>query len=202
MCARPRAGGIISRTERERGELATGEDVVVCFADLVGFTSLGGEVGAEELGIVARQLGELAAEALSPAVRLVKTIGDAAMFISADAGATVSAALDLVEAVSAADLPALRAGVACGPALNRAGDWYGQSVNLASRVTGVARPGSVLCTQDVRDAAPDQFAWSSAGRFKLKGVEGAVPLHRARRLERDGDARRRRGGRSRRQASS
>jgi adenylate cyclase len=194
--------GIISRTERERGQLATAEDVVVCFADLVGFTSLGGEVGAEELGMVARRLGELATEISSPTVRLVKTIGDAAMYVSTDTAQTVATALELVEAVAEADLPALRAGVACGPAFNRAGDWYGQSVNLASRVTGVARPSSVLCTQDVRDAVPDQFSWSSAGRFRLKGLDGSVPLYRARPLEQRGEPRKRRGGRSRKQESS
>lgn len=194
--------GIIGRAERERGGLATAEEVVVCFADLVGFTSLGGEVGAEALGLVARRLGELAAEVSSPTVPLVKTIGDAAMFVSTDTGATVAAALALVEAVSNAELPALRAGVASGPALARAGDWYGQSVNLASRVTGVARPGSVLCTEAVRDAGPDQFSWSSAGRFRLKGVSQAVPLYRARAPEGRDQPRRRREGRSRRRASS
>jgi adenylate cyclase len=193
--------GIISRTERERGQLTTSEDAVVCFADLVGFTSLGGEVGAEELGTVARRLGELAGEVSSPAVPLVKTIGDAAMFVSTETGATVAAALELVEAVNQADLPALRAGIARGPALRRAGDWFGQSVNLASRVTGVARPGSVLCTQEVRDTVPDEFAWSPAGRFRLKGLDGAVPLYRARPLDTTKDraeTRKRRGGRSRR----
>lgn len=172
--------GIIGRTERERGQMATAEDVVICFADLVGFTSLGGELGAQELGMVARRLGELATEVSSPTVRLIKTIGDAAMFISTDPGATVSAALELVEAFSEADLPALRAGIASGPAWTRAGDWFGQSVNLASRVTGAARPGSVLCTREVRDAAREAFHWSSAGRHKLKGVSGPTPLYRAR----------------------
>ena len=194
--------GIIGRTERERGQVVTAEDVVICFADLVGFTSLGGELGAQELGMVARRLGELATEVSSPTVRLIKTIGDAAMFISTDPGATVSAALELVEAFSEADLPALRAGIASGPAWSRAGDWFGQSVNLASRVTGAARPGSVLCTQEVRDAAPDEFLWSSAGRFRLKGVDGTVSLYRARPLEEGREPKRRRGGRSRRQASS
>jgi adenylate cyclase len=63
----------------------------------------------------------------------------------------------------------------------RAGDYYGHSVNLASRVTGVARPGSVLCTQEVRDAAADDYDWSRAGRYRLKGVSGQTPLFRARR---------------------
>ncbi len=97
--------GIIGRTELERGELAGEEHAVVCFADIVGFTSLGGEVGVDELGSIARQLAELAADISRPPVRLVKTIGDAAMFVSAEAAPLVSAALELVDAVDAADLP-------------------------------------------------------------------------------------------------
>jgi adenylate cyclase len=179
--------GIISRAELERGHLASQEHAVVCFADLVGFTSLGGEVGLEELGTVARQLAELAGDVAAPPVSLVKTIGDAAMFVSPEAPALVSSALSLVEAVESADLPALRAGLASGPVINRAGDWYGNTVNLASRVTGVARPGSVLCTEDVRDAAREGFAWSFAGRFRLKGIEERQPLYRARRLDHGSD---------------
>jgi adenylate cyclase len=174
--------GIIGRTERELGHLAAEEELAVCFADLVGFTSLGGQVAAEELGSVARRLAELAADVATPPVRLVKTIGDAAMFVSQDVSPIVDAALRLVEAVEAHELPSLRAGLALGPAFNRGGDWYGNTVNLASRVTGVARPGTVLATQEVRDAASDDFAWSFAGRYRLKGVAEPVPLHRARPL--------------------
>ena len=118
-------------------------------------------------------------------MRLVKTIGDAAMFVSPDPAAVVSVALSLLEAVQAADLPSLRAGVALGPALQRAGDYYGHAVNLASRVTGVARPDSVLCTQEVHDAAPDRFDWSFAGKHKLKGMSEPISLHRARRPRAD-----------------
>jgi adenylate cyclase len=85
-----------------------------------------------------------------------------------------------VDAAAAQDLPALRAGVAFGPALARAGDFYGNSVNLASRVTGAARPGSVLCTREIRDTARDGFSWSAAGRHRLKGVSGHTPLYRPR----------------------
>jgi adenylate cyclase len=113
-------------------------------------------------------------------VRLIKTIGDAAMFVSADPGPLVEVALELVEAFEEEELPSLRAGIALGTAVIRAGDYYGNSVNLASRVTGVARPGSVLCTREVRDAARERFSWSAAGRHKLKGVAGATPLFRPR----------------------
>src|SRR5437660_9306212 len=104
--------GIIGRSERERGQLASEQEMVVCFADLVGFTTLGGEVGVDELGSVARGLADLAAGVASPPVRLIKTIGDAAMFVSPDAAALVEAALRLVEAVELADLPTVRAGLA------------------------------------------------------------------------------------------
>jgi adenylate cyclase len=178
---------VIGRSEREAGQIAGAEEIAVCFADLVGFTRLGGEVEVEELGSVARGLARLAAEAAEPPVRLIKTIGDAAMFVSPNPGALVDVALSLVEKVEAAELPSLRVGVACGPAFQRSGDFYGHSVNLASRVTGVARPGSVLCTQEVRDGARDAFEWSPAGRFRLKGVQEREPLYRARRRSDDHD---------------
>src|SRR5207248_1977435 len=133
-----------------------------------------------DLGAVARGLAEVASDVASPPVRLIKTIGDAAMLVSTDAASLVTAALELVQAVEEAELPALRAGVASGPAINRAGDFYGHSVNLASRVTGAARPGSVLCTEEVRAAAPDAFEWSFAGRFRFKGLPRQQPLYRAR----------------------
>ncbi len=193
--------GIIGRRELDRGSLTSEEHAIVCFADLVGFTSLGGEIGAEQLGSVARTLAELAADLAKPPVRLIKTIGDAAMFISPEAPGMVETALSLVEAAERADLPILRAGLASGPVLNRAGDWYGNAVNLASRVTGVARPGSVLCTAEVHDEAGEQFAWRTAGRFRLKGVPEPVVLYRARRPDEVPAAKRSSGGRSRRRAS-
>ena len=172
---------VIGAADREAGQIAGAQELTVCFADLVGFTRLGGEVEVQELGSVAGRLADLAAETACEPVRLIKTIGDAALFVSPEPGPLVDVALSFVEAVEEADLPSLRAGIALGPAQARAGDVYGHSVNLASRVTGVARPGSVLCTEEVREAADDDFAWSFAGRHRLKGVDHRVPLHRARR---------------------
>ena len=89
------------------------------------------------------RLGELAAAVVEPPVRLVKMIGDAAMVVGPEPGPVVEAALALVEAAEneGEDFPLLRAGVASGQALARAGDWYGRPVNLASRITAIARPG-------------------------------------------------------------
>jgi adenylate cyclase len=174
------ARGALGLAELEAGDIAGAQDLAICFADLVGFTRLGGQVEVGELGTVASRLASLAASVTEPPVRLVKTIGDAAMFVSTEPRALVKVALNLVDAFEQEELPSLRAGIAYGPALLRAGDYYGNSVNLASRVTGVARPGSVLCTREVRDAAADAFHWSAAGRHRLKGVSGPTLLYRAR----------------------
>jgi adenylate cyclase len=105
------------------------------------------------------------------------------MFVSPAAQPLVETALEVVE--RAADegegFPQLRAGVAGGVALSTGGDWYGRPVNLASRVTGVAREGSVLATEEVRDELRDAYAWSAAGTHRLKGFRHRAPLYRVRR---------------------
>jgi adenylate cyclase len=179
--------GVISRAEREAGQIVGEQEIAVCFADLVGFTALGGQLEAQELGSVVTKFGELAAEVAESDVRLIKTIGDAAMLSCPEPAPLVRAALSLIDAVEEADLPSVRAGVAYGRAVPRTGDLFGHAVNLASRVTGIARPGSVLCTAEVHDAAPVQFDWSYAGRHRLKGL-GSLQVYRARRLPAKSDA--------------
>jgi adenylate cyclase len=173
----------ISAAERADGSLPGAREVTVGFADLVGFTRLGEEVDPDELERVAQRLVSLTVENLRGDVRLVKTIGDGAMLVSPDAASLVDVALDLVDAADAEgrDFPQLRIGLASGAALSRAGDWYGRPVNIASRITTIARPGSVLATREVRDAGGDGYRWSSAGARSLKGVEGPVRLYRVRR---------------------
>lgn len=167
------------------GRMPGTRTVTVCFADLVGFTSLGEELEPAELGSLATRLSTLASAVVKSPTSLVKTIGDAAMLVSTEPGALLETALDLVEAAEAegGDFPALRAGVAIGEALNRWGDWYGAPVNVASRVTGVARPGSVLATVEVRQAVGDSYAWSYAGSRRLKGLRKEIGLYRCRRRD-------------------
>jgi adenylate cyclase len=172
--------GILGRAELQAGQFPGSQEIAVCFADLVGFTRLGGELEIQELGGVVSRFAELAAEVVAPPVRLVKTIGDAAMFVSPEPSPLVGVALSLVQAAEDADLPSLRAGLASGPAVLRAGDFYGHSVNLSSRVTGIARPGSVLCTEKVHDASTEDFDWTFAGARRLKGIADPVKLYRAR----------------------
>lgn len=174
---------VMSAADIAAGRAASARDMTVAFADLVGFTRLGEEVPAEELGAVARRLEELAGERVRAPVTFVKTVGDAVMLVAADADRLIETALDILDAAAAAEgraFPQLRVGVARGPALERAGDWFGSPVNTASRVTGVARAGSVLATADVKREASEEWAWSFAGERKLRGV-GVKRLFRARR---------------------
>jgi adenylate cyclase len=175
---------VISALERDGGQLPGSREVAVCFADLVGFTRLGEEVPPEELGQLAVRLERLASEVAQPPVRLVKTIGDAAMLASVEPEPLLEAALTLIDAADAEgeDFPQLRAGAAVGRALPRAGDWFGRPVNLASRITGIARPGTVLAERELRESAKDGYGWSYAGERRLRGIREPVPLFRARRL--------------------
>lgn len=175
---------VIGRAQIAEGRLDGGREIAVCFADLVGFTRLGETVPPSELGAVAGRVAELAAEVAEGPVRIVKMIGDAAMLVSYELEPLVDAALSLVDAADeqGEDFPQLRAGIAKGQALGRGGDWYGRPVNLASRVCDIARPGSALATEEVKDALGDErYRWSFAGRRKLKGLRESVPLYRVRR---------------------
>jgi adenylate cyclase len=175
---------VVSEIERSGGRLPGSRDVAVCFADLVGFTRLGEEVAPDELGRLAVRLEALAGDVAEPPVRLVKTIGDAAMLASTEPEALLGATLALLEAADAEgeEFPQLRAGAALGAALPRAGDWFGRPVNLASRITAVARPGSLLVDEALHEAGGDAYRWSFAGERRLKGIAGRVPLFRARPL--------------------
>ncbi len=156
--------------------------VSVCFIDAVGFTSLSEQLPADEVGAVAQRLTDYATAAVRPPVALVKTIGDAVMLVSPDVDPLLEATFGVIREAEndRPSFPELRAGVAAGEAVRRAGDWYGQPVNVANRVTGRAKPGSVLATTDVRQAATKEFRWSAAGRARLKGVSKPVTLFRVR----------------------
>ena len=163
-----------------RGEERT---AAIGFADLVGFTELGQTVDVAELSDVAGNLQRMAGELVDPPVRLVKVIGDAVMLVAPEPRELVDTAVRLVERAEGTEgFPPLRAGVAFGPAANHFGDWFGSTVNLASRLTARARPSSVLVTEEVRDALEgDGYAISAAGPKRLKGIAEPVKTYRVRR---------------------
>lgn len=121
-------------------------EAVIGFADLVGYTALNQELTAEELGTLIDTFEQRVLDAVArPGARLVKVIGDEAMFVagSADDAATVAGHL-----LNAAELPTMRIGVAAGTLLARDGDLFGPVVNRAARLERLAEPGQVLCDAD------------------------------------------------------
>jgi adenylate cyclase len=99
----------------------------------------------------------------------------------------LAATLNLLAAAEAEgeDFPQLRAGAAVGMAVPRAGDWFGRPVNLASRITAVARPGSLLAEEELRSSSPDAYRFSFAGQRRLHGIREPVRLFRVRELQGD-----------------
>jgi adenylate cyclase len=104
--------------------------------------------------------------------RVVKTLGDAVLYITDDPGTAVEVALQTVDAHAEDDeLPDVRAGVSLGPVLERLGDVYGSPVNLASRLTDEARPRTVLVDQAVADALADDASYDLK-RLRRRSVRG------------------------------
>jgi adenylate cyclase len=116
------------------------------FVDLVNFTRSTRAWDSRQLEqVLERFESALALRVTAVGGRVVKTLGDGVLFTTDDARSAVSVALDTV-AVHEADpeLPSVRAGIALGPVLVRLGDVFGEPVNIASRLTDEARPGTVL----------------------------------------------------------
>lgn len=175
---------VVSETELAEGRLSGSDNITIAFADLVGYTRLGELLEIEQIGELTGRLFELASEAARPPVRLVKMIGDAAMFASRDPVPLMDSVVGLVEAAGAGEIPPLKAGVACGQALGRGGDWYGRPVNLAARITSFARPDSVVAEEAVKQALEsadgDRFSFSYIGKRRFKGISEEIPIHRVR----------------------
>jgi adenylate cyclase len=167
----------VTEAERESGELADTDDVAVAFADLVNYTRLGEQLPPSALGEIAMQLAELAVACAKRPAKMIKTVGDAAMFVSPDVDPLLRSVADLASGVEERDgrFPQLRVGVAFGAATNQAGDWFGPPVNLASRVTAAAKPGRILATGEVVERS-DGFEWKRRRRRAFAGISDRVRL--------------------------
>jgi adenylate cyclase len=170
---------VVTGSERAAGRLRDSQDMAVAFADLVDYTTLGGHLPPEDMGRIAGRLAELAVAAVRPPVTLVKTIGDAAMFVSSDVDSIVEVVEKLTRRIvdEGPDFPAVRTGIAFGPATTRGGDWFGATVNLASRVCDLAKPGQILATEEVRRRATG-VNWSRRRRRRrVKGIDERLQLY-------------------------
>ena len=167
-------------------ETSQGEELsmAVGFADLVGFTAASQELPEPELAELVNRFESVAHDTIVLlGGRVVKMIGDEVMFAVADTKSGVDVALSLSEAYGATqELQDVRVGLACGGVLQLQGDLYGPPVNLASRIVGIARPGSVVVSEAVHDELADDpaYEWRSLRPRTFKGI-GRVPIWRVRR---------------------
>jgi len=153
------------------------------FADLAGYTALTEAHGDDEAadlagtfcGAVRELLPEYDAED-------IKAIGDELMVRGRNAAKAIRLALRIVHEVGARHgFPAVRVGMHTGPAVERSGDWYGTTVNVAARVSTLASGGEVLLTAATRTAAGDLdgVELHSRGEVALKNIVEPVAIYTA-----------------------
>jgi adenylate cyclase len=152
----------------------------MCFLDITGYTRLTQERGDAAAAGLADQLSRLVQRtSVKHGGKPVKWLGDGVMIFFQGPGPGVVAALEMVAGVAEAGLPPAHVGLHSGPVIFQEGDYYGQTVNIASRIADYARPGEVLVSQEVVDAGGSDVAFREIGPVELKGVSGPMRLHAA-----------------------
>jgi class 3 adenylate cyclase len=164
-----------SRATREGPTSFAEYRLSVGFLDLVDFTAWSEGLTAEQLAHAVNEFEEAASDRITPSgARVVKSIGDAIMFVSPDAATACRVALDLCGFVDAHPLlTRLRGAVTSGTLLSRDGDYFGPTVNRAARLVKEALPGTL-----VSDAPVEGFDCEAIGVRVLRGMNEPVPLYR------------------------
>jgi class 3 adenylate cyclase len=169
----------------EAGALArrSGRLPAMCFLDLAGYTRLTEERGDQAAAELAGTLTALVERSSrSYGGTPVKWLGDGVMLHFREPAAAVEASLSMVGQVPEAGLPPAHVGVAAGPVVVQGGDYFGRTVNLASRVAARAQAGQVLVTAPVAEApTPDGVSYAEVGHLQLKGFAAPVRVLEARR---------------------
>jgi len=160
-------------------ESAAGETATVGFADLVGFTALSQQLDQRELAAMVDRFETLAYDTIAELRgRIVKMLGDEVMFVTDDPAPGARIAMHLAEAYADDEtLPDVRVGLAVGPVLAREGDYFGPTVNLASRIVNISYAGSAVVSDEVHAALEgnEEFGWKALRPRRLKGI-GWTPL--------------------------
>jgi class 3 adenylate cyclase len=170
--------GIAGALDRAGVQQRLERNPAMCFLDITGYTRLTQERGDAAAAALAEQLSRLVQRtSVRHGGRPVKWLGDGVMFHFPDPGPGVLAAIEMVEGVIAAGLPPAHVGLHAGPVLFQEGDFYGQTVNVASRIGEYARPGEVLVSQAVVDATDgDAVSFRPIGPVEFKGTTDPMEL--------------------------
>ncbi len=148
------------------------------FVDLAGFTALTEAHGDEQAADLAQNFVAMAREECSLEDRVVKSIGDAVLLHSPSAAAGLEVTARVMRRCSAEpDFPLARGGVHAGPIVQRQGDVFGATVNLAARIASQAHGGQLLVSKAVRDRVDGAaFSLIDLGEFEFRNITGAVHL--------------------------
>ncbi|MGI8881302.1 MAG: adenylate/guanylate cyclase domain-containing protein [Jatrophihabitans sp.] len=161
------------------GDGSQARELAVGFADMTGYTSLTRRVSARTLTVILETFEAIASDlAAENGGRIVKTLGDEVLFVADSAHGAAQIALWLLERAETDErLPSLRTGLASGAVLTRLGDVYGPVVNIASRLTTLAKPGSVLIDRAMAAALQDddQFTVRATRRASVQGYSRLHP---------------------------
>jgi adenylate cyclase len=172
---------------------ARAQSATFVFADIAGYTALTEAHGdADAADLAATFCGQISQIARGSGGEVIKTIGDAVMVRHSDPAEAVALGLIAAhEVIAGHGFPAVRVGMHHGPAIARAGDWFGATVNLAARVAAAASGGEVLVTAAVRERAGELAGveFESRGEHRMRNVAGPVPLFAAVRDERRSEIR-------------
>jgi class 3 adenylate cyclase len=156
------------------------------FADIAGYSLVADEHGDEAAADLALYfLSRASSLASAHGAELIKSLGDAVMIHTEHAADAIQLALDLVtEFGRDPALPAIHAGIHTGPALRRADDWWGTTVNVAARVAAAASPGQVLATEATRLQAGHiaTTRWRGLEPLWLKNIRFPVKAFAASRM--------------------
>lgn len=136
------------------------------FADLAGYTALTEAHGDQVAADLAQQFCREVGAALPTGGQDLKSLGDACMVYVETAAAALRFAMALQEQVIGRPFPAVRVGMHTGAAVQRRGDWFGATVNVAARIAQLAGPNEILVSSVTRRATGDQ----TAARFEDLGI--------------------------------
>ena len=160
---------------------AARRQLFVGFVDLVGYTALARTLNPRELTTLLGRFEDLVADVVTAHNgRLVKLIGDGAMFTSSTAVDGCQVALALCERLAADDsLPPARVGADFGSVLSLYGDYYGEVVNRAARLVALAHPATVVVSDSVADALDRKtFGLERLPAQALKGFQAPAVTYR------------------------
>jgi adenylate cyclase len=152
--------------------------MTVGFADLSRFTSLSNVLDESTLGTLVENFETRCTDIVTAhGGRVIKTLGDAVLFVTADPREGTRTALDLVTQIaSRTDMPDVCVGLATGSAISRLGDVFGPPVNLAARLSHVARSNRVLIDDATAAALGDEFEMRTLPPRPLRGFGNISPI--------------------------